>query len=84
MTANKPVSIDPLESAQRSLTRRGYQVVIEGSKLRFVGGDSDVIQDIQETIESQDDEATRLSNLLTEMGFDVDVEGKYLVARPVV
>lgn len=73
---------EKIDMAQKNLTRRGFQVVQEEGRIRFVGGDPDVIPDIEAAINSEEDEITPLSNLMNEMGFDIDLDGRYLVASP--
>lgn len=75
-------SSEQIEIARKNLSRRGFQVVEENGKLRFIGGDPDVLSDIEEALGSKEDNTSRLTNLLNAMGFDVDVEGRYLVAFP--
>jgi hypothetical protein len=88
--------VDALQSMQNILLRRGFEVVVEGHKLRFFGGDREAILELNKVLDSQVSEAnplgtvlgTPLATLLNEMGLDVDVEsgpdGECVIAYPQV
>ena len=88
MTAMNVLQVDAMESAQKTLRRRGFEVVVDGHKLRFYGGDRECVQELRKVLDSQEDEVTPLGTLLNEMGFDVDVEngpdGECVIAYPSV
>jgi len=72
-----------LELVSKTMARRGFQVVVDGNRVRFVGAASDVEGDVIEAIESlKNDDSSLLTELLEDMGFVPDMDGKYLIASP--
>lgn len=86
MTEMNPLKAEALESAQKALLGRGYEVVVEGGMLRFYGGDRASITELLKVLDSKEGEVTPLGAALNEMGLEAEVEdgldGRCVIARP--
>jgi hypothetical protein len=72
-----------LQEAKAILERRGFQIQIINRELKFSGAEeSHAITDIEEAIKNNPDgEESALEELMTNMGFDIDVRNNTLWAE---